>query len=600
MESDLEIVISAIDEASASFDEVSESMAQMSEAAEASAAATDDSFESVGLTINEVTGEIQNAMLSQQQSVDLLAEVMQTDVAEIQELIISEGISFQEASAVIEEANAEIAASSEETATTSAGGFAAVGAAAGIAFYAIESAVSDAVASAQQWDETSAVISQELKNIGSSVPLSQVQDYAQQIQSTTLFSQQQALSSEAVVLGFQNLAPNYEQLTILSADLATKMQQFTGSATADMPNAMKILTNALNDPVAGLQQLQRQAGVDIPAATVTMIKNLATVGDTSQADAVILQALNAQVGGLAQTAATAEGGPLTQLENQLVATGTTIGNILLPALDALAKDLEPIIQAITAWAEEHPKLTEAIIAGTLAFVALVAVLAVVGIAVVAIGAAFGGLAIAIAAVVAVIVGVVVSNWDLIATDTATIWNGIVTFFTATFNTVKNLFTSSLNEVSAIWQSAWTDMGSFLGNIWTTIQNTVKTGVDYVISAINAFINALDALHISIPSIAIPGTKLGTPAVNLGFSIPNIPMLADGGFVTQPTLALIGEAGPEAVVPLSQMGGAAGGGQQIVININGGIFPADQSAIKQIGDLLAKSIVTQLRVRNYAP
>jgi phage-related minor tail protein len=81
------------------------------------------------------------------------------------------------------------------------------------------------------------------------------------------------------------------------------------------------------------------------------------------------------------------------------------------------------------------------------------------------------------------------------------------------------------------------------------------------------------------------------------------MLAEGGFVTQPTLAIIGEAGPEAVMPLSRMGTANGGGfsgQQIVVNINGGIFPADQSAIKQIGDLLAKTITQNLRVRNYQP
>lgn len=34
-------------------------------------------------------------------------------------------------------------------------------------------------------------------------------------------------------------------------------------------------------------------------------------------------------------------------------------------------------------------------------------------------------------------------------------------------------------------------------------------------------------------------------------IPNIPQLAEGGIVTRPTLALVGEAGPEAVVPLSR-------------------------------------------------
>ena len=50
---------------------------------------------------------------------------------------------------------------------------------------------------------------------------------------------------------------------------------------------------------------------------------------------------------------------------------------------------------------------------------------------------------------------------------------------------------------------------------------------------------------------------------------SIPKMADGGIVNRPTLALIGEAGPEAVVPLSKMGGMGGGGD-ININVNGGM------------------------------
>ena len=49
----------------------------------------------------------------------------------------------------------------------------------------------------------------------------------------------------------------------------------------------------------------------------------------------------------------------------------------------------------------------------------------------------------------------------------------------------------------------------------------------------------------------------------------IPKMANGGIVNRPTLALIGEAGPEAVVPLSKMGGMGGGGD-ININVNGGM------------------------------
>jgi hypothetical protein len=50
------------------------------------------------------------------------------------------------------------------------------------------------------------------------------------------------------------------------------------------------------------------------------------------------------------------------------------------------------------------------------------------------------------------------------------------------------------------------------------------------------------------SFKIPGWVPGLGGK--GFDVPEIPMLADGGIVNSPTLALIGEAGPEAVVPLS--------------------------------------------------
>jgi SLT domain-containing protein len=43
-------------------------------------------------------------------------------------------------------------------------------------------------------------------------------------------------------------------------------------------------------------------------------------------------------------------------------------------------------------------------------------------------------------------------------------------------------------------------------------------------------------------------------------------MATGGVVTSPTFALIGEAGPEAVIPLDKMGGMGGG---VTINVNGG-------------------------------
>ena len=149
---------------------------------------------------------------------------------------------------------------------------------AGIAFLGIKSAIGDAVSSAQAWDETSAQIVQILKDTGSAIPLSQVQAYAQQVQATTLFTQQDVLSSEALILSHKQLQGSFESVTNVAADLATKMG-------TDLPNATRMLTNALTDPVAGLNQLIRQGNIDFPAATVTMIQNMAKVGDTAGADA---------------------------------------------------------------------------------------------------------------------------------------------------------------------------------------------------------------------------------------------------------------------------------------------------------------------------
>lgn len=67
-------------------------------------------------------------------------------------------------------------------------------------------------------------------------------------------------------------------------------------------------------------------------------------------------------------------------------------------------------------------------------------------------------------------------------------------------------------------------------------------------------------------------------------IPNLPQLADGGIVRSPTLALIGEAGPEAVVPLNRRGmssGLMGGVMNITINPPAGSSgPAIVEALKR--------------------
>ena len=78
----------------------------------------------------------------------------------------------------------------------------------------------------------------------------------------------------------------------------------------------------------------------------------------------------------------------------------------------------------------------------------------------------------------------------------------------------------------------------------TVKAGFKSMINLIISGINALIKGLNKLKFDVPDWvpSIGGKKLG-------FNIPLIPKLAKGGVVDRATLAMIGEQGKEAVVPL---------------------------------------------------
>lgn len=78
--------------------------------------------------------------------------------------------------------------------------------------------------------------------------------------------------------------------------------------------------------------------------------------------------------------------------------------------------------------------------------------------------------------------------------------------------------------------------------------------------------ALNALIRVFNDFEIPGFKIGDFQVWPKIELPNIPLLASGGIVTRPTLAGLGESGPEAVIPLRR----GGLGNSITVNVEAGI------------------------------
>lgn len=131
------------------------------------------------------------------------------------------------------------------------------------------------------------------------------------------------------------------------------------------------------------------------------------------------------------------------------------------------------------------------------------------------------------------------------------------------------------------------LGSAMSTVASALTSPFKTAFNAIASIWN---DTVGALSFHLPSW-IPG--IGGD----GFSMPKIPMLARGGILTKPTLVMAGEAGDEAIVPLSagrDRGGFGGQPIHIQINFNG---PVDKAAV---GKQVVESIVEFQRQQGGRP
>jgi hypothetical protein len=110
----------------------------------------------------------------------------------------------------------------------------------------------------------------------------------------------------------------------------------------------------------------------------------------------------------------------------------------------------------------------------------------------------------------------------------------VDFFTNTFG----MFSDFGKNVAKVWNDTWNGLGGIVKDVWNGVIGFVEGGVNTVIDIINNLIRGINLLT---------GT-IGIPKIGL---LPNLRFqrLAGGGYFDTPTRALIGESGPEMVVPL---------------------------------------------------
>lgn len=163
------------------------------------------------------------------------------------------------------------------------------------------------------------------------------------------------------------------------------------------------------------------------------------------------------------------------------------------------------------------------------------------------------------------------------------WNDVTTALSNVATWFGNIFKTAFEAV----KNAFSTIGSFFSGVWTTVKNIFVNAGQMVGSAVGgAFKSAVNAVLGTIENVVngfigmingVLDTVRGLPGLGWVGSVGyvSLPRLARGGIVDSPTVAMIGEAGKEVVMPLENtgflqtMGRIVGGA---VVNALGGGLP----------------------------
>ena len=131
------------------------------------------------------------------------------------------------------------------------------------------------------------------------------------------------------------------------------------------------------------------------------------------------------------------------------------------------------------------------------------------------------------------------------------------------NAIKDHFANAIVTMFDKLEEGESRFGNFFKSLAAGLK---QMAAQFIATAIAALALAV-AVRFAIggaAGIGSIGDIFGTMQSVAGF-MPNIPMLAEGGVVTSPTLAMIGEGGQsEAVIPLDRLGEFGGGSQNVVV------------------------------------
>jgi len=409
------------------------------------------------------------------------------------------------------------------------------GAKAGIAFAAISAGALLAAKSAAEDEQSSAQLANTLKNVtgATDATVKSVEDY---INKTTL----------ATGIADDKLRPAFQRLVMSTKDVgdAQKLTNLAMEIATAKHIDVQAAANALAKAHDGNMGALKRLGVSLDETTV---KN-------KDFGAAVVELGDQFKGSLAANADTAAG-KLQIMQNSVLEAKESVGYALLPALEALTG----VFQKIAPFIQEHADL---IGKAVLVVGALTGAVMLAGAAVKAYETITKAMALAQGALNLVMS---LNPIALVVIAVAALTAALILAYQHS-ETFRDIVTGAFNAVKEVA----TVVGDAIAYYFKTVFGAIKFEINAIISLANIAIRALNGIHISVPSW-IPGIG----GQSFGFDLREIPHLADGGIVTKPTLALIGEAGAEAVVPLSK-GGM--GGINVVVNVQGSVVQEQDLAV----------------------
>lgn len=290
-------------------------------------------------------------------------------------------------------------------------------------------------------------------------------------------------------------------------------------------------------------------------------------------------------------------------------------------LRGVIQSITNVIASVGKWITENPLLTKMIVQFTAALGGLAAAIGVINAVM-----ALNPIVLIVGGIAAVVIGigVLIANWDSLKNKVSEVWNAILAWTENTCGSIIQTIGSAWQAIgsgisaagtwitttaASIWegliagatemgakfveayqlvaaniQAAWDGIKAFFADLWGSITAGFRGMVNNIISGINQIIAGLNSLC----SFKVPDWVPGIGGKGFQAKIPEVPKMATGGVVTDPTLALLGEgASPEAVVPLDRLssflGSSSGGVGGItisfspVINMSGGSASSDPYA-----------------------